>query len=639
MGFPIDVSRYQPLKLDPTQEHLTEAQKQRWLSNVQLLRDTIVFYTAIAGIKGLAGHTGGAFNIVPELLLADGFMRGSGSVYPVLFDEAGHRVAIQYAMAAFNGEMPFEKLLHYREYDSGLYGHPELDPHLGVRFSSGRLGHLWPFVNGVARAHPDQAVVIFGSDGSQQEGNDAEAARFAVARGLNIKVLVDDNDVTIAGHPSQYLSGFDLEKTLGGHGLRTDVGDGEDLDSLYTRVQRALAVNGPVALINKRKMAPGVPVIEGSPKGHDVISADAAIQYLEQRNQPDAVTYLKSVTKPKVSISLVGSSKEVSRNRDEFGKIICGLLDKMSPEERRQKVVVIDSDLEGSCGLHHIRKQFPEVYIPSGVMERGNFSAAAGFGFEKGRQGIFATFSAFLEMVVSEITMARLNKSNVLAHFSHAGVDGIADNTCHYGINIFFAGNGLASGDNTRLYFPADGHQFKAAIETVFNHPGLRFVFSTRSEVPYILKEDDTPFFDSKNGYQFVPGKDDIIREGTAGYVVSFGEMLSRCLDTVDRMRADGMDVGLVNKATLNVVDEATLAQVGGTPFVLVVETQNFNTGLGCRYGTWLLERGFAPRFAHMGTARAGNGGLHEHIGYQHLGPEHIKDKIQSLMEREVSMA
>ena len=55
-------------------------------------------------------------------------------------------------------------------------------------------------------------------------------------------------------------------------------------------------------------------------------------------------------------------------------------------------------------------------------MERGNFSAAAGFGYTKGKQGIFATFSAFLEMCISEITMARLNFSNVLAHFSHSGV-------------------------------------------------------------------------------------------------------------------------------------------------------------------------------------------------------------------------
>lgn len=56
-------------------------------------------------------------------------------------------------------------------------------------------------------------------------------------------------------------------------------------------------------------------------------------------------------------------------------------------------------------------------------MERGNFSAAAGFGFEHDKFGVFSTFSAFLEMLVSEITMARLNHCNVLCHFSHSGVD------------------------------------------------------------------------------------------------------------------------------------------------------------------------------------------------------------------------
>lgn len=75
-------------------------------------------------------------------------------------------------------------------------------------------------------------------------------------------------------------------------------------------------------------------------------------------------------------------------------------------------------------------------------MERGNFSAAAGFGaFKADRQGVFrwvttrivadlgSTFSAFSEMIISELTMARLNFANVLTHFSHSGVDEMADNT------------------------------------------------------------------------------------------------------------------------------------------------------------------------------------------------------------------
>ena len=49
---------------------------------------------------------------------------------------------------------PAEKLLHYREYDQGLPGHPEKLLTPGVEFSSGRLGHMWAFCNGVSMANP-----------------------------------------------------------------------------------------------------------------------------------------------------------------------------------------------------------------------------------------------------------------------------------------------------------------------------------------------------------------------------------------------------------------------------------------------------------------------------------------------------
>ena len=123
-------------------------------NNIRIVRDSLVFFTALANVKGLGGHTGGAFDIVPELLIIDGFMKGSDTLHPVYFDEAGHRVAIQYMMAVLNGYQKPESLLHYREYDKGYYGHPERDDKNGVFFSSGRLGHLWSYVNGVAEADP-----------------------------------------------------------------------------------------------------------------------------------------------------------------------------------------------------------------------------------------------------------------------------------------------------------------------------------------------------------------------------------------------------------------------------------------------------------------------------------------------------
>ena len=102
--------------------------------------------------------------------------------------------------------------------------------------------------------------------------------------------------------------------------------------------------------------------------------------------------------------------------------------------------------------------------------------------------------------------------------------------------------------------------------------------FSTRSKVPYILKTDGSKFFG--DGYEFVPGKDETILEGTAGYIVTFGEMLYRSYDAALRLRKEGLDVGLINKSTLNIVDEETIKKAGSSPFVLVVETLNKKTGV-----------------------------------------------------------
>jgi transketolase len=630
-NFPIDLSAYQPIALNPANPNLVPEQEAALRANIQLCRDAIVFFTATGAARGVGGHTGGPYDTVPEVVILDAFFRGAPDQFvPIFFDEAGHRVATQYLMAVLHGGLPAAQLLQYRAADSKLPGHPELGLTPGVKFSSGRLGHVWPYVNGVAMANPGKAVACLGSDGSQQEGNDAEAARLAVAQQLNVKLILDDNDVTIAGHPSKYLPGFDLVRTLEGHGLKVLVGDGEDLPGLYARLCEALMAPGPVAVINQRPMCPGIEGLEGSNHGHDVISVKLALQYLESRGHTAAVQYLKDIQAPKQSYAFLGISDKWGSNRNVFGEAVVAILDRISAEERKRTVRVIDSDLEGSCGLKQIHDAYPEVFISSGIMERGNFSAAAGFGMEKGKQGIFGTFSAFLEMCVSEITMARLNYSNVLCHFSHAGIDDMADNTCHFGLNNMFADNGLDDGYETRLYFPADANQMRACVEAVFPQPGLRFIFSTRSKVPLILDANGNELFG--NDYTFAPGKDEVIREGTAGYIVSFGDALYRSLDAVERLKQEGINVGLINKPTLNVVDEETIATIGKAPFVLVIEAFNRKTGLGSRFGSWLLERGLTPKYAYLGTHEEGCGGLWEQYPHQGIDPTSIIAKIKDLI-------
>jgi len=64
-------------------------------------------------------------------------------------------------------------------------------------------------------------------------------------------------------------------------------------------------------------------------------------------------------------------------------------------------------------------------------------------------------------------------------------------------------------------------------------------------------------------------------------------------------------------------------------------ETQNIKSGLGARFGTWLLERGYKAGYSHMGLTREGHGGLKEQIAHQGLEPKDIQERIMTLLPKE----
>ena len=73
--FPIPLHQYQPIALDPTNPKLTAEHREILAANIQLCRDAIIFFTAIADAKGLGGHTGGPYDTVPEVCIMHAFMK------------------------------------------------------------------------------------------------------------------------------------------------------------------------------------------------------------------------------------------------------------------------------------------------------------------------------------------------------------------------------------------------------------------------------------------------------------------------------------------------------------------------------------------------------------------------------------
>jgi hypothetical protein len=79
-------------------------------------------------------------------------------------------------------------------------------------------------------------------------------------------------------------------------------------------------------------------------------------------------------------------------------------------------------------------------------------------------------------------------------------------------------------------------------------------------------------------------------------------------------------------------VDEEAIKLVGESGLCLIVEPLNKRTGLASRYGTWLLERGLAPKYGSIGICKEGSGGLWEHAYHQGYDPKSVMAKVKSLL-------
>ena len=73
------------------------------------------------------------------------------------------------------------------------------------------------------------------------------------------------------------------------------------------------------------------------------------------------------------------------------------------------------------------------------------------------------------------------------------------------------------------------------------------------------------------------------------------------------------------------------MAKLAHAKFVLVAEGFNVTTGLGSRFGTELLKRGFKGSYNNIGTNREGSGGLWQQMGYQGLDTDGIQTAVKAL--------
>lgn len=157
----------------------------------------------------------------------------------------GHACPTLYAILADLGFFPKEDLMHLRQIDSHLQGHPDMRKTPGIDVNTGSLGQGVSVAMGLALAakHKKEDYMVYAivGDGEVQEGLVWEAAMAAAHYKLdNLIVLLDHNGLQIDGSNDEVMSLMDICAKYEAFGFDTYKVDGHNMDAI------AEAIHAPI---------------------------------------------------------------------------------------------------------------------------------------------------------------------------------------------------------------------------------------------------------------------------------------------------------------------------------------------------------------------------------------------------------
>ena len=229
-----------------------------------------------------SGHIGGAFSIADILTVLYFNEMNIDAKIPDSPDRdrlvlsKGHASAALYAVLAEKGYIDKEELKTFRNIDSNLQGHPDMNKVPGVDMTTGSLGQGLSAANGMALSSKLDSrgyrVYCILGDGELQEGQVWEAAMTAEKYQLdNICVIVDANELQLTDSTMNVkgINYNDIEQKFRAFGFQTVVIDGHNIESIIRALTIAEMTKGkPTAIICKTIKGKGVSFMENQVDWH-----------------------------------------------------------------------------------------------------------------------------------------------------------------------------------------------------------------------------------------------------------------------------------------------------------------------------------------------------------------------------------
>ncbi len=232
------------------------------------------------------------------------------------------------------------------------------------------------------------------------------------------------------------------------------------------------------------------------------------------------------------------------------------------------KVTVMTAAMCQGNNLEKIRDGFPDRFFDTGICESHAVAFAAGMA-KAGLRPIVDIYSTFLQrsfdQIFQEVALQNLPVTFLLDRAGLTGPDG----PTHHG--MFDIGY-MRLFPNMTVMAPGDEADLPAMLDFALQAPGpvsLRYPKAKAERV------ERTPA-------PIEAGRAEIIEWGTDGMIIALGTLLPACVQAAAALRAEGLDVGVINARFAKPLDRQTILRaVRDCAFVVTVEEGALMTGFG----------------------------------------------------------
>ncbi len=621
------------LNISFEQSSLTEEQRRElqdmWLRCVR----RIILSTTLAG----SGHPGGSMSSLHLVLLLYSTLKHRPddpcwSERDRLVASMGHISPCVYSVLCEFGYVREENmLLEFRRAGSPFTGHVECCIP-GVEWNTGNLGQGLSAAAGMALAlklkNSSSRVITLMGDGEQQKGQISEARRFAVKYELNnLLGVIDRNHLQIGGSTNQVMPQAVRADYVAGQWNTLYLENGHDFDEIFNALRRVHLQDVddprcPSVIVARTVMGKGVSFMENKAKYHGSPLSEAdAVKALEELGLDNALpsfrerrktffTFQEHFCRPEDYPQIdPGEPRTYAADvktdcRSAYGAALEDLA-RANNMESVPKVLCFSCDLEGSVKMEAFHRLSERAFFENGIQEH-HAATIAGAISREGFVPFFSTFGVFA--VCETYNQHRLNDINLTqlkVVSTHVGLDVGEDGQTHQCIDYIGIMQNLFG---FSIFMPADPNQTDRIVRYVAAHRGNFFVAMGRSKLPVVTDELGNPAFGG--AYKFVPGKADRLRSGHQGAILSYGPTLLHALKAREELAAKhGLQLAVLNFASIKPLDVDAIREVSATGFVLTVEDHHVDTGLGARVANVLAGEGCGCRLARLGVKAYGLSG------------------------------